>query len=366
MQVLAAENENRAFDSVWAGQPSRGIELAAGTTEPLAVGLLSRIRNPWNGQIFTVKDVSDWSIQATINDNIVATLATNSSSANTQTPPPVLVTQGDSTHNHRVRITLPATRYGGEWTFTVNAAVSETIGYDDSDAQIEVAIAALSTVGAGNVEVTQETADNFLVEFIAAKGHMAISGIAIDGSTLKVLSLKSGTIDLRSDAVTTLVTAADALVRFRIQGVPAAGTQQTLLQRDILLTQPVAGYTPTPTLVAGLTGSGTPIAVSATGTSDLAPATQFIQWYQSVAASAGSGAYTYNLTLDNTLAQSGAEYTVLITLPASANPTIRIYDNTTAGTLLDTIAGDSSNATTYNFVANFDGTNWHKTQGEYL
>lgn len=118
--------------------------------------------------------------------------------------------------------------------------------------------------------------------------------------------------------------------------------------------------------ITALFGGGTTITISAAGTHDLAPNRAFGQWFQRIIAQAGSGPYTHNFTLDNAYAREGAIFRIAVEVAASANPTILIYNESTGGTLLDTITGDSSNAGTYFMELYFNGTEWARINGNWL
>lgn len=207
--------------------------LQQGDTVPLAVGVLNRIELPHNSLAFEPIDVSDWAIRATIETEVVASLETDSAD------PAVGVTEepGDAEHNHKVTITLPPHRYSGSWTFTVDDVESGLIGYADSEAELKAIVEAISGVGAGNVEVVQTGDNEFLIEFIGDLALQLIDGIGADGSTLKVVPLKSGTMDLRTVGIAALFSngATEKTVALTILGTPPAGTEQILEQRDILL-----------------------------------------------------------------------------------------------------------------------------------
>lgn len=108
---------------------------------------------------------------------------------------------------------------------------------------------------------------------------------------------------------------------------------------------------------AYFTDSGT-ITVSSTGTHDLVYGAYFMRTLK-VVAEAGGGAYTHDFTLDNATVKTGGTLRVRMAVVASANPTLRFYDNTTGGTLLVTVVGDADNTTDYTLVFSFDGTNWN-------
>lgn len=169
------------------------------------------------------------------NVGALATLDDDSESAAVQTTVET-VTVGDGTHNHKVRINLPPERYGGEFTYTSGSEESDTIGWDDNAAQIEAAIEAISAVGAGNVSVTQDGPDSFLVAYKGTKGLQAIVGIAIDGSALRVVATKSGTLDLRTAGIDMLLNGSqERVVTFEIEFTPPDDSPPVKFQQDVLL-----------------------------------------------------------------------------------------------------------------------------------
>lgn len=172
------------------------------------------------------------------NTGALASLSTASASPSASV---ALVTQGDATHNHKVRVTLPADRWGGTWTYTSASVESDPIGYDDDPALIEDILEAVSTIGSGNVTVTRESDDTLLVSYKGTKALQAIAGIAVDGSALLVVGTKSGTLDLRGPAVDFLLPngVASAVVSLSIEGTPSGGVPRVIFQRDVLLVRPV-------------------------------------------------------------------------------------------------------------------------------
>jgi hypothetical protein len=55
-----------------------------------------------------------------------------------------------------------------------------------------------------------------------------------------------------------------------------------------------------------------------------------------------------------------------IDFAATTNPTINIYDSSTAGTLLQTITNIDANARSFLFIAAFDGTHWHAEDSKWI
>lgn len=97
--------------------------------------------------------------------------------------------------------------------------------------------------------------------------------------------------------------------------------------------------------------------VTATTTATLSQSLAVRLWTHRITAGAGAGAYFVDVELPVLNAVAGMRREIVIAMPASANPTLRIYNNTTAGTLLKTIAGDGS-AFTNTVILVFNGTAW--------
>ena len=78
-----------------------------------------------------------------------------------------------------------------------------------------------------------------------------------------------------------------------------------------------------------------------------------------VTISAGSSPYTASIVIPDTGASSGYFYDVYLSIPASSNPTVNIYDGSTSGTLLSTVNTNGvAGNTTLSFF--YNGTAWVK------
>jgi hypothetical protein len=122
--------------------------------------------------------------------------------------------------------------------------------------------------------------------------------------------------------------------------------------------------------VASRTRSQCPadVSPSAAATLAIAPTLWFDKLSQRVLAAAGTGAYTYVVTLARTKALPGATVKIYVELPASTNPTIQIEDATGA-VLLGSVSSPNGGAAAayYNFEALLgpDGA-WHKVNGNWI
>jgi hypothetical protein len=103
-----------------------------------------------------------------------------------------------------------------------------------------------------------------------------------------------------------------------------------------------------------------PSAISAAGNTNLALGAGQSQRVEKVSVSAGSGAFTHTLTLQNTNAVAGCAIEGQVSVAASTNPRVELRNLTSGGTLLGAVTGDSV-ARVWNFTARFDGTSWFLT-----
>lgn len=294
------------------------------------------------------------------NAGAVATLATDSAAGS------VAVTEvqaGGAGVNAQHRVVISEEVYGGKWRFKIGANTSALIGWDDSAAQVKAAIEAITGVTAGAVDVTQESERTWFVEFTTG---LALGGVVtVVASNLRALALRSGELDLRTPGTEMLLNGSDhKVVSLEVTLTPSAGTPKKW-QHDVMLLKPVTDASttqPSPSLsqteMEAYSGSFAVLTVSTTGTTDLAPGNRFIQWYQRVVVQAGAGAYTRKFTLDTAKAVDGAVFHVALEIAASANPTLSFYNESDAGTLLQTIAGDANNAQYLTAVFVFESTQW--------
>lgn len=139
----------------------------------------------------------------------------------------------------------------------------------------------------------------------------------------------------------------------------------TIFEKPVTIIRPTASFVPVGTQVIGA-GYTPVVTINAAGTAAIAPNTPFMLWSQPITAQAGVALYTYNFTLDNTQAVAGAQFSILISLPASTNPTIRFYDESIGSTLIQTVTNPDATARYFLFVALFDGANWMALSGEYI
>jgi hypothetical protein len=122
------------------------------------------------------------------------------------------------------------------------------------------------------------------------------------------------------------------------------------------------------TMVAALAWTAAVINLSTAGNTAVSNNQTWLLGRQPFSLGAGSGAYTANLLLGNTNAVAGALIRIPIDFPASADPTVNIYNASTGGTLLEgpLVNPNPSTPASFLFTAGFDGVNWHKESGQWI
>jgi hypothetical protein len=118
-------------------------------------------------------------------------------------------------------------------------------------------------------------------------------------------------------------------------------------------------------MIAALGWSGAALNIAAAGSSTISNSQAWLSGRQPVTLAAG--AYSATLILSHTSALAGALVRIPIDFPASANPTVNIYDGSGAGSLLQGPLANPSpgKAGSFLFTAGFDGTAWHKESGAW-
>jgi len=121
-------------------------------------------------------------------------------------------------------------------------------------------------------------------------------------------------------------------------------------------------------MLAALSFNNAVAALSGAGTTAVSNAQTWLIGRQPISLAAGSGGYVANLTLSDANALAGALLRIPIDFPASPNPTINIYDNSTGGTLLEgpLVNPNPGAAASFLFTAGFDGAAWHKESGFWV
>jgi hypothetical protein len=110
------------------------------------------------------------------------------------------------------------------------------------------------------------------------------------------------------------------------------------------------------------------VTLSGGGTTVISNAQAWLLGRKPFSLGAGAGVYTQNLTISDANALAGALLRIPIAFPASANPTINVYDSSVEGTLLE---GPLTNpnpgaAASFLLTLGFDGAAWHKESGQWV
>ena len=110
------------------------------------------------------------------------------------------------------------------------------------------------------------------------------------------------------------------------------------------------------------------IDLSAAGSTNIANAQTWLLGRKPISLGAGAGAYTQNLIIGDGAALPGALLRIPIGFPASANPTINVYDSSIEGTLLEgpLINPNPGAAASFLLTLGFDGADWHKENGQWI
>ncbi len=91
-------------------------------------------------------------------------------------------TQGAAGTNEVQVISVDAAVTGGTFTLTFNGQTTAALAWNATVAQVQAALAALSTVGAGNVSVSLNGSGDWVVTFQSALGGTNVNPIRTDGS----------------------------------------------------------------------------------------------------------------------------------------------------------------------------------------
>lgn len=103
--------------------------------------------------------------------------------------------------------------------------------------------------------------------------------------------------------------------------------------------------------VGAETGS---VSLATAGTTNIELSATKRERYQRATMGAGAGAYTRNFVLDED-AEDGCVIDVVVSMPASLNPTVKFYTGAASGDALVTVPTDTG-AATYHYLFVFNGT----------
>lgn len=332
---------------------------------------------------------------------------------------------GDSTHNAQFRVSLAPTPYDGQFTLSLLGIESGFIGFNDDGTGVVTALenlqltsgtvisgakykiisfvtgdnfsnigatnatgnvfvatgttpttwthsSILSPVGAGNVQVSSEGNNQWLIMFVGDMAHTDMGTMTGNPSGLKVVSAKSGLLDLRTVGIGLLLGQSDNVPAiFEIQYTPLDGTPQTVFRQSVNLVMPVikpASAIPTPResfftqsqIIAreALYHTYGTSTFSSAATITIAKGALFERYtIRDLNAGSGIGTYTEIIVLSLTNAVAGDIVETCAIFAASVNPTIEVHNATSGGTLLWSQVGTGS-IQTVTPAFKFNGTAW--------
>ncbi|MGB8356321.1 MAG: hypothetical protein WCD79_20650 [Chthoniobacteraceae bacterium] len=167
-----------------------------------------------------------------------------------------------------------------------------------------------------------------------------------------------------SSDVSGLATVATSGSYASLLGLPTLATtgSSSAAGLSLTLSGSVVALSGTPASISGTlprtqVASETYAATSISGTGNTMLIAAGAQNFNTVTLNSGTSPYAAAISLSDSNAVAGDLYELNVSLPASGNPTLNIYDSGTGGTLLTSIAGNgTAGATTLSFVNT--GSSW--------
>lgn len=255
---------------------------------------------------------------------------------------------GSGTQNEIQSITLTNSPYAGTFSVNFGGQTSGSINYNDPPSTVQAVLQAMSSIGSGNVTVSG-AAGAWIVTFTGTLGLAAQSLMTTVSSLIAPLSL-TGTIALNTGSLEELLGEAISINQtLEIQVTPSGGSSFTAAQgvvsiaNDLIenaVSVPAGGpsyctIAQVTALLAGLFGVGsTTFSMAGTDTPSI-PSLCKLFTYQE-AGGAGTAAYIRNTALSSSNRVPGDKVCLVLSLPASTNPTIKVKNN--AGTVIWTEA----------------------------
>lgn len=282
---------------------------------------------------------------------------------------------GSGSVNAVQRIVLNPQPYGGSFAINCLGQTTNPIPFGADGPTVQAALIALSSVGSGNALVTLSGTFQWDITFTGTLGLQGISLMSLNTTGLQVAVGKSGVLDLSVAGIDSLVENRVSELTFQIDITPAGGAPYTVVASDAILAPSLlSGPTSTPTpvpqfstttqmnaaIAAAIAGadenSFQSITVEAfTGTTTLSRLAPMAIY--EVIVPAGTGTYTANVALSTSGAVAGDIQRIKVILAASTNPTFKLYDTSSSGTLLFTQAGTGS-IPPFDVDVFFNGTAW--------
>ena len=160
------------------------------------------------------------------------------------TDPPELVIDniavGGSGVNCKFRVTLVGSPFEGSFTVTVTGNESPFIAWNASADDFRAAIAAIPTIDTiDNVQVIKESDVSWLVGFMGDFAGVELGPVTGDGSALRGLIFRPGTLDTGTAAFGLLFGEASSVeVVFEVEATPPGGSPQKIYRQPLTILAP--------------------------------------------------------------------------------------------------------------------------------
>lgn len=147
---------------------------------------------------------------------------------------------GGSGVNCKFRITLSGNPFEGSFTITLTGNESPFIAWNASAEDVRAAIAAIPTIDSiDNVQVVKEADNSWLVGMMGDYAGVLVGPATGDGSALKGLIYRPGTLDTGTAAMGLLFGEASSVeLIFEVESTPPGGSPQKIYRQSLTLLAP--------------------------------------------------------------------------------------------------------------------------------
>lgn len=136
---------------------------------------------------------------------------------------------GGGGHNAIYTVLLTPQPYDGSWTISIGGQTSPLVSWNVTGADLQTAIEGMSTVGSGNVSVTQTGTSAWLIGFQGTKADTDMGTVTASHASLAVVRYLAGNLPLNVPGIDLLLTGKSSVdTSFQIIGTPAGGVAQQL------------------------------------------------------------------------------------------------------------------------------------------
>lgn len=139
---------------------------------------------------------------------------------------------GGGGKNHRLSVALTPQPYTGQWAFTIAGSQSALIDWNAAASVVQTALEGMSSVGTGNVSVSQAATSQWLIGFQGTKANTNMGPASVDPSGLSVIRYLSGVLDFNVPGVQLLLagdlTGQGVATFFQMKGARSGGPTEAL------------------------------------------------------------------------------------------------------------------------------------------